>query len=312
MHLKKTSDKSSLAFVGNWRFHIRAAMVLMYITCNLTFWILPLLVLVIFKWFIPISSVQTVIYGMMAWIYKAAVQMNGWVLFQALKIQLDLTGNNLNLPGNFYLALCNHQSWSDIFILQHLLNRKAPVIKFLVKKELVYLPVVGLICWAYDFPFLTRGKQVKKRSGKLNRMNDAHALNKSLTQFLRSSATIMNFAEGTRFTPIKAKRQQTPYQYLLKPKAGGIIAIYKMMGQELAAVLDFTIVYDAPKPSFWCFIGGRIQRVKIHLDTISFDELKEKFGSTEASIEPDRAIEWINQRWRQKDKRIEHISSNFG
>jgi len=312
MYSNMKPDNSALAFIGIWWVHVRAALVLAYITCNLAFWIAPLLVLVVFKWFVPISSVRTGIYGMMAWIYRAAVQMNDWILFQGMKIQLDLTGINQTYPGNFYLALCNHQSWSDIFILQHLLNRKTPIMKFLVKNELMYLPVVGLICWAYDFPFLNRGKQIIKGSGKFNRLNDSQALNKSLTQFLRSSATIMNFAEGTRFTSLKAKRQQSPYQYLLKPKAGGLIAIYKMMGQELAAVLDFTIVYDAPKPNFWRFIGGKIQRVKIHLDTISSEELKENLGSPEANFNSERAIEWINQRWGQKDRKIENIHSDFG
>jgi hypothetical protein len=122
----------------------------------------------------------------------------------------------------------------------------------------------------------------------------------------------MNFAEGTRFSPLKAKGQKSPYQYLLKPKAGGLIAIYKMIGQELAAVLDFTIVYDAPQPTFWHFIGGKIPRVKVHLDAISSDELKENIGLPDASFNPDRAIEWINQRWGQKERIIERVSSDFG
>jgi len=244
-------DKSAVTFIGIGWFHVRAALVLAYITCNLIFWIMPLLVLVVLKWVVPISSVRTGIYGIMAWIYRAAVQMNGWILFQGLKIQLDLTGTRQICPDTFYLALCNHQSWSDIFILQHLLNRKAPIMKFLVKKELMYLPVVGLICWAYDFPFLNRGKKKNKRSGKFNRVNDSQALNKSLAQFLRSSATIMNFAEGTRFTPLKAKKQHSPYQYLLKPKAGGIIAIYRMMAWIYRAAVQMN--------SYILFQGLKIQ-----------------------------------------------------
>jgi 1-acyl-sn-glycerol-3-phosphate acyltransferase len=312
MHSKPKPDNSVMAFIGTLWFHVRAALVLAYITCNLTFWIIPVLVLVVFKWSVPISSVQTGIYGMMAWIYRIAVQMNGWILFKGLKIQLELTGINPTYTGDFFLAICNHQSWSDIFILQHLLNRKTPIMKFLVKKELIYLPVVGLICWAYDFPFLNRGKQTKKSFDKLNSKNDSQTLNKSLAQFLRSSATIMNFAEGTRFSPLKAKRQNSPYQYLLKPKAGGLIAIYKMMGRELAAFLDFTIVYDAPRPNFWRFIGGRIPRVKVHLDTILSDEFRENLGLPDTNFSPDRAIEWINQRWGQKERIIERISSDFG
>lgn len=308
MHSDTTSDNPVLAFIGNLWFHVRAALVLAYITCNLTFWIIPVVVLVVFKWLVPISSVQTGIYGMMAWIYRAAVQMDDWILFRVLKIQLDLTGFNQSYNGDFYLALANHQSWSDIFILQHLLNRKTPIIKFLVKKELIYLPVVGLICWAYDFPFLNRGKRTIKTSDKFNRTNDSQTLNKSLARFLRSSATIMNFAEGTRYSPLKAKKQKSPYRYLLKPKAGGLIAIYKMVGQELAAVLDFTIVYDAPRPTFWQFIGGKIPRVKVHLETILSDELKDNFGLPDTSFNPDRVTEWINQRWEQKDIKIDHLS----
>jgi 1-acyl-sn-glycerol-3-phosphate acyltransferase len=312
MHSDPKPEKPVPAFTEALWFHVRATLVVAYITCNLTFWIIPVLVLLVFKWVVPISSVQIGIYGTMAWIYRAAVQMNGWILFQGLKIQLDLAGVHQTYTGDFYLALCNHQSWSDIFILQHLLNRKTPIMKFLVKKELIYLPVVGLICWAYDFPFLNRGKQTQKSSDKPDSRNDSQTLNKSLAQFLRSSATIMNFAEGTRFSPLKAKKQKSPYQYLLKPKAGGLIAIYKMMGRELAAVLDFTIVYDAPRPNFWLFIGGRIPRVKVHLDTILSDELRENFGLPDTNFSPDLAIEWINQRWAQKEKIIERISSDFG
>ena len=311
MHSDTKPDNPVLAFIGILLFHVRAALVLAYITCNLTFWIIPVLVLVVFKWLLPISSVRMGIYKVMAWIYRAAVQMDDWILFRVLKIQLDLTGIDQTYTGDFYLALCNHQSWSDIFILQHLLNRKTPIIKFLVKRELMYLPVVGLICWAYDFPLLNRGNQTIKSPDKSFRMNDSKTLSKSLARFLLSSATIMNFAEGTRFSPLKAKRQKSPYRYLLKPKAGGLIAIYKMMGQELAAVLDFTVVYDSPRPTFWRFIGGKIPRVKVHLDTILSEELKENFGMPESNFDPDCVAEWINQRWEQKNRKIEHLSSDF-
>ena len=305
-------DKSVKPIIGTWWSHIRAALVLVFISCNLAFWIVPLLVLVLIKGMLPISWVRARIYKIMAWIYRIAVDGNSWILFNLLKIRLDITGIDHTYPGNFYLILSNHQSWSDIFILQHLLNRKAPIMKFLVKQELMYLPLVGVICWAYDFPFLNRGKHRKRKTEKLSRVQDSQTLSKSLTRFLRSSAAIMNFAEGTRFSHPKAVEQRSPHQYLLKPKAGGLIAIYKMVCHNLTAVLDFTIVYHAPKLSFWRFISGSIPRVSIHVDTISSQELKENFGLPETNFKPDRAIEWVNQMWRRKDKQIHHIlSANF-
>ena len=304
-------DKLAPPFIGQFWYHVRALIVLVYITCNLTFWIVPLLSVVLLKWLLPISIARRRIDKIMAWIYRAAVQGNSWVLFQVLKIRLDVTGIDLVFPGNFYLVIANHQSWSDILILQHVLNRKAPIMKFLVKKELMYLPLVGLICWAYDFPFLQRGKNPRRKSPKIIQSKDRHNLSKSLIRFLRSSATIMNFAEGTRFSSDKATRQQSPFQYLLKPKAGGLIAIYEMIGQELTAALDITIVYDTPNLSFWRFIGGTIPRVTVHVDAITTTELNESFGLPETSFNRDRVIAWIYQRWDRKDKQIGRILSGI-
>ena len=289
--------------------HLIAVLILAFIILNLTFWIIPLLLLVFIKWLLPISWVRSRIEKIMAWIYRAAVQGNSWILFQVIKIRLDITGVDRAFPGNFYLVIANHQSWSDILILQHVLNRKAPVMKFLVKKELMYLPLVGLICWAFDFPFLERGKKPQKKSTNPTPNKDKRNLSKSLIRLLRSSATIMNFAEGTRFSALKAIRQQSPFQYLLKPKAGGLIAIHNMIGQELTAALDFTIVYHTPKLSFWRFIGGAIPRVTIHVEAISAQALKKSFGSPETSFTRDRVIEWVNHRWDRKDRHIDRILS---
>ena len=51
---------------------------------------------------------------------------------------------------------CNHQRWVDILVLQHLLNRRIPLLKFFLKQQLIYVPVIGLAWWALDFPFMRR------------------------------------------------------------------------------------------------------------------------------------------------------------
>ncbi len=128
----QSDRKSTLPFLKEWIYHLRAAFVLLFITCNLAFWIIPLLIIVVFKWLLPVNPMQIRIYRMMAWIYRAAVQGNSWILFQIQKIRLDVEGVAKSYPDDFYLVIANHQSWSDILILQHLLNGKAPIIKFLV------------------------------------------------------------------------------------------------------------------------------------------------------------------------------------
>jgi 1-acyl-sn-glycerol-3-phosphate acyltransferase len=63
----------------------------------------------------------------------------------------------------------------------------------------------------------------------------------------------MNFLEGTRFTPAKHAKQQSPYRHLLKPKAGGIALALNAMGDKFRAILDVTIVYPDGAPGFMRF-----------------------------------------------------------
>jgi len=181
--------------------HLLSMIVLLFIAVNLACWICPLLVLLLFKWLIPLSPVTTILNRLMSLVYQGAVGCHSLVLFRLLGIRLEVDGITKRYPGRFYLVTANHQSWSDIFILQHLFNGRAPVMKFLVKRELIYMPLVGLICWAYDFPFLRR-RSLTKQGGAPDKGGaaDAAALGASLSRFLHSSATIMNFAEGTRYT----------------------------------------------------------------------------------------------------------------
>mgnify|MGYP000339027078 CR=1 FL=1 len=44
-------------------------------------------------------------------------------------------------------------------------------------------------------------------------------------------------------TEAKAKRQRSPYQHLLKPKAGGIAFVLEAMGENLSKIVNVTISY---------------------------------------------------------------------
>lgn len=55
-----------------------------------------------------------------------------------------------------YLVTSNHQSWVDIMVLQYVLNRRIRPLKFFLKQELIWVPVIGLAWWALGFPFMKR------------------------------------------------------------------------------------------------------------------------------------------------------------
>jgi 1-acyl-sn-glycerol-3-phosphate acyltransferase len=56
----------------------------------------------------------------------------------------------------WYLIVSSHQSWTDIVVLGHLFRKRLPVPTFFMKHELIYIPLLGLACWALDMPFMRR------------------------------------------------------------------------------------------------------------------------------------------------------------
>ena len=50
---------------------------------------------------------------------------------------------------------------------------------------------------------------------------DLEATRRSCERFATRPTSIMNFVEGTRFTPAKHTGQDSPYTHLLRPRAGG-------------------------------------------------------------------------------------------
>ena len=55
----------------------------------------------------------------------------------------DVEGVETLDRSEWYLVLANHQSWVDIAVLQRIFHRKIPFLKFFIKKELLWLPILG-------------------------------------------------------------------------------------------------------------------------------------------------------------------------
>lgn len=147
-------------------------------------------------------------------------------------------------------------------MLQSILIDKTPVIKFIVKRELLYLPLIGLICWAYEYPMVHRRSfQPDSKQGH-NRTSDRELLENKLSDIRRNPAAIINFAEGTRFSRLKRETFGSPYQHLLKPRAGGLFFILNTFGTQLDELLETTISYDCREPVFFdSWEGTAIQSV---------------------------------------------------
>jgi 1-acyl-sn-glycerol-3-phosphate acyltransferase len=205
-------------------------------------------------------------------------------------------------PRGWYLVSSNHQSWADILILQSVFRGKIPFLKFFLKKELIYIPVIGLAWWALDFPFMRRGGKTLAAAAA-----DMATARKSCQKFRNIPTSVINFLEGTRFTPAKHTQQKSPYRHLLKPKSGGASIALGTMGELYEAMLDVTIVYPDGVPDFIDLMRGRTGRVIV--ECVSRQIPGEFIGET-ASRDPhfrSKIQTWLNGVWAEKDGRIDAL-----
>lgn len=212
---------------------------------------------------------------------------------------------DLNLE-TFYLVTSNHQTWADILVLFDTFDQKIPMLKFFTKKQLLWVPMVGFACWAYDFPFLYRHTkaQLKKHPEWKNR--DFEATKKACEKFKKTPGSLMLFAEGTRFTPAKHQKQASPFQHLLKPKAGGMAFALRCMEGRIKSLVDVTIVYP-DKPSFWDYCCGKMKKISVYAKVIPLPE-SILFGDYEN--DPEYRVhfqQFLNTLWTEKDKSLSEI-----
>ncbi|HMN19808.1 MAG TPA: acetyltransferase [Ottowia sp.] len=196
----------------------------------------------------------------------------------------------------WYLVIANHQSWVDILVLQRCLQGRAPFLKFFIKRELIWVPLVGLAWWALDFPFLRRGGA----SGR----QDLAATRAACARFRALPTSVMSFIEGTRLTPAKHAAQDSPYRHLLRPKAGGVMMALDVLGDRLDAVLDVTIVYPGRVPSFIDALCGRLHEVRVHIERRPVPT-----ADGDAPLNATTVQAWLAELWQLKDERFERLAS---
>jgi 1-acyl-sn-glycerol-3-phosphate acyltransferase len=218
----------------------------------------------------------------------------------------DVQGMEAMERSMWYLVLANHQSWVDILVLQRIFHRKIPFLKFFIKKELLWLPILGQAWWAMDFPFVKRYTKSDLQKNPHLKGKDLAITRKACQKFKTNPISIMNFVEGTRFTNEKQRRQQSPYSHLLKPKAGGIALVLSSMGEQIQRVLDVTIVYPDGVTNFWAFLCGKIRRINVHVRSlpVSAELLGDYTNDSQFRAELQR---WLNNIWTEKNRTIEEI-----
>jgi 1-acyl-sn-glycerol-3-phosphate acyltransferase len=283
---------------------VRAALALVLVFVSTVVHVTPLFIVAFIKACLRARPVRRVCDRILIGIAESWIAVNTAMLrlMTRTRITIEVEGQ-LRYDGH-YLVLANHQTWTDIPILQAVFNRRIPFLRFFLKSQLFWVPLLGLAWWALDFPFMKRySKETLAKHPELAG-RDIEATRRACEKFRHIPVSVMNFVEGTRLTPAKHRKQQSPYLYLLRPKAGGVAFVINALGEALQSVLDVTIVYPDGRSSMQDLFGDRIPEVRVHIRELPIpDALKSGSYESDAAVR-EQAQAWINGLWEEKDRRI--------
>lgn len=285
---------------------------LLFVTNTLLFFsfMLPFILL---KVVIPIAGVRYYLTRIIMFLGTSWIDINSLIQIVVCRVQWDVRGlEGFDLQSS-YLVVSNHRSWTDIFVLQHIFNHQIPFLKFFLKKELMWVPILGVAWWALDYPFMKRySRQFLEKHPEL-RGKDMETTRKFCAKFKKSPVTVLNFLEGTRFNFQKHENQKSPFRHLLMPKAGGVAVVLDSMGQCLSKIVDVTIVYpeNTPPMPFWDFLRGAIPTIAVRIRTLDIpDEFIGKNYETDVDFKTNFQ-KWINRLWMDKDQIIEEVFESY-
>ncbi|MFJ3448957.1 acyltransferase [Pseudomonas sichuanensis] len=271
----------------------------------------PLLVFALLKLVLPGRGRDYASAGVM-WMAESWSEVDKAIFALCIPTQWEVRGVDTLRQDTSYLCISNHQTWVDIPALIESLNRRVPFFKFFLKKELIWVPLLGLAWWGLDYPFMKRYSKAFLEKHPELKGKDLEITKAACELFKRQPVTVVNYLEGTRFTQAKHAQQQSPYRHLLKPKAGGVAFVLAALGEQLDALLDVTIVYPGNKaPGFWELLNGSISRVIIDIRVRELDPAL-CAGDYENDPEFRQAVQsWVNQLWVEKDQRIEELRAEM-
>jgi len=285
-------------FLGAFTFFLLTINTLFFAACILA--IIPL------KIFAPNDKLKHRSYELMESLAHTWVDGNTLILRLTQKTKWDVRGLNGKLKRDgWYLIISNHRSWADIIVLLSVFNRRIPFLKFFIKQELLWFPILGPIWWAMDYPFMKRYSREYLRKHPTKMGKDLETTRRACEKFKHNPVSVLNFLEGTRFTPTKHSRQNSPFRHLLLPKAGGIAFALSAMGEHFNEILNVTLVYPVHNFNFWHMLSGRLPRLLVRVERTSIPP-EAILKDYQVDSEFKRFFQdWVNQLWAEKDKIIE-------
>lgn len=273
---------------------------------NTLFWFMPVLGLALLKLLVPLNAWRTGCNRLLDGCAGYWIGFNNLIQQTLLKTRFEVVGLDNASLNQWYMVVANHQSWVDILVLQRVFNQKIPFLKFFLKKELIWIPFLGLAWWALDFPFMRRYSKKLLEKKPYLKGKDIETTRQACAKFHHMPVSVMNFVEGTRFTAHKHDKQAVPYRHLLHPRAGGIAFTLAAMDGRLHQLVDVTIGYPGGIPSFWDFMCGRVGTIRVRVRFLPITQHLVGDYFNDPVFQHDFQ-QWLNGIWRDKDQTLSQL-----
>jgi len=289
---------------------LRIAIATFLLSLNCIVHILPLLLVALFKLLLQRTPARAACDRTLMAIAGSWVAFNNWMFDHLTDTRMTISGQPEAMLDGHFMVLSNHQSWIDIPVLQKVFFQRLPFLRFFIKSQLIWVPLLGLAWWALDMPFMKRytREQIQRRPELAGR--DIEATRKACEKFRHIPVSIVNFAEGTRFKPDKHAAQDSPFKHLLKPRAGGTAFVLDAMGESLDTLVDVTIAYPEGARELPSLFANRIPEIRVDVQIIPIpNELRRGNYQTDPAHR-ERMQAWINELWLAKDARLAKLLSS--
>jgi len=285
---------------------IVGAIALLLIILNTVVWCLPLYFFAIIRWLAPASAKRLLI-DAMSGVATTWIACNNLIIDLTQNLTIDVTGLEGLHSRSWYLVTCNHQSWVDILILQRVFIHHIPMLKFFIKQELIWVPLIGIAWWALDFPIMKRYSTRQLLDRPDLKQKDLETTRTACEVFNTSPVSVLNFLEGTRFTAEKQQANKSSFKHLLNPKGGGAALVLSVMKEKISTLVDVTIVYPQGVEGFWGFLCGRVPKIDFHIEKVNIPNEFYQGNYTEDPLFKKQFQSWITQLWQEKDMKIDRI-----
>ncbi len=292
------------------REHLRGVLTLTMLTVGTLAICVPFFIVALLK-VVPSRRLRIRVGEWLCHLGEGWIGLNRRILALTQRLDWDIDGEGALLRRDWYLMICNHQSWVDILVVQCAFNRKIPFLKFFIKRELAWMPVLGQAWWALDMPFMRRHSREYLAKHPEKRGQDLAATQRACEKFREVPTTLVNFVEGTRFSVAKHQSQSGDYRHLLAPRAGGVAYTLAAMHGILRKLLDVTIAYPDGQPSFWQLCCGKVHQIVVRYRCEALEGWLSAGDYAADEAFRQRLQSWLRERWMAKDELLSRLEGEY-